>query len=341
MLAVTQEPRRPKTRGKLYDVSVIIVSYNTHEILRRCLQDLKEAATGLSTEVIVVDNCSKDGSVEMLEREYPESIVVQSEVNLGFAGANNCGMHLARGRYIVLLNSDAFLRPDALRAAVEHMDREPEVGLGGARLIDQDGSWQPSPHAFPSPLNDFLILSGLASRFPRSRFFGGPECTWADPMKPAEVDWVTGAFAIIRAEVLALTGYFDEAFFLYYEEVDLCRRIKVLGYKVKYWPDVVAVHLGGESSKRIQNAVLTPFGSQVMLWSFRSKFLYYRKNHRAAALLVRAVDLCWHRLRILRNCFSNREECQRKAANSRTVIGVVKRAWADTRGGRLSPPRPW
>jgi len=186
-----------------------------------------------------------------------------------------------------------------------------------------------------------LLLSGLATRFPHSRFFGRPEWTWADPMQAAEVDWVTGAFAIIRPEALAQTGLFDEAFFLYYEEVDLCRRIKALGYKVRYWPDVVSVHLGGESAKTMQNALLSPFGSQVLLWSFRSKFLYYRKNHRAAAHVVRMVDLSWHQLRVLRNRFSKNAERQRKAANSRTLISLVRRAWAETDGGRVSPPRPW
>jgi GT2 family glycosyltransferase len=336
-----QDIQAREKQSKLYDVSVIVVSYNTCDVLQRCLQDLKDCADGLSLEIIVVDNHSRDGSVEMLEENYPEATLIRSEVNLGFAGANNCALRIARGRYILLLNSDAFLRPGALRRAIDHMEREPQVGLGGGRLIWADESWQPSARAFPSLLNDFLILSGLASRFPHSRFFGRPEWTWADPMEAAEVDWVPGAFSIIRPDVLARTGLFDEDFFLYYEEVDLCRRIKALGYKVRYWPDVVVVHLGGESSKTIRSAVLSCFGSQVTLWSLRSKFLYYRKNHGVTAHLVRLVDLCWHQLRVLRNGFSKHEEHRRKAADSRQVIGLVRRAWADTHGGKVSPPRPW
>lgn len=333
-----QSERKP---NKLFDLSVIVVSYNTRDLLHRCLQHLKEGAEGLSLEILIVDNASRDGSVEMLEQDYPETRVIRSDINLGFAAANNRAMKLACGRYIVLLNSDAFLRPGALRGAIDHMDREPEVGLGGGRLLYEDDSWQPSARAFPSVLNDFLILSGLASRFPRSRFFGRPESTWADPLEAMEVDWVPGAFSIIRPEALTRTGLFDEAFFLYYEEVDLCRRIRAQGYKVKYWPDVVIVHLGGASSKTIRGAVLSYFGSQVTLWSLQSKFLYYRKNHGAASDLARMVDLCWHRLRVLRNCLSKDEVRRQKAADSRTVISLTRRAWIDTAGGKVSPPRPW
>jgi GT2 family glycosyltransferase len=337
----SQELQAQEKQCTLHDLSVIIISYNTCDVLRSCLRHLRECAEGLSLEIIVVDNGSRDGSVEMLETECPEALVIRSDVNLGFAAANNRALQLARGRYFVLLNSDAFLRPGALRRAIAHMGSEPEVGLGGGQLISQENSWQPSARAFPSLLNDFLVLSGLANRFPHSRFFGRPDRTWADPMQTAEVDWVPGAFSIIRPEVLAQTGLFDEAFFLYCEEVDLCRRIKALNYKVRYWPDLVIVHLGGESAKSVRQAARSRSGSQLMLWSIRSRFLYYRKHHGAAAHLVRIVELCWHRLRLVRNCFSRHEECRRKAAESRIVIQLLGRAWTETRGGRISPARPW
>lgn len=342
MSTVTSQELRVREEGsELYDLSVIVVSYNTRDVLRRCFQHLKECAEGLSLEIIVVDNGSRDSSVEMLERDYPEVRLICSDVNLGFAAANNRALRLARGRYIVLLNSDAFLKKGAVRRAIEHMDSDPKAGLGGARLIGEEGSWQPSARSFPSPLNDLLILSGLANRFPNSRFFGRADRTWADPMEASEVDWVPGAFLIVRPEVLAQSGIFDEAFFLYYEEVDLCRRIKALGYKVMYWPDVVVVHLGGESSKTIRGAVLSDFGSQVTLWNLRSKFLYYRKHHAVSVHLVRMLDLGWHQLRFLRNRFSKSDERKRKAAESHTVIKLVRRAWGETDGGRVSPPRPW
>jgi GT2 family glycosyltransferase len=279
----------------------------------------------------------------MLEREYPDVRVIRSAVNLGFGAANNRALLEATGRYIVLLNSDAFLRPDALRRAIEHMDKNPQVGLGGGRLIGETGEWQPSARCFPSILNDFLTLSGLSSRFPRSRFFGRADRTWSDPMKPAEVDWVPGAFSIIKPKALDAAGIFDDEFFLYYEEVDLCRRIKALGYKIFYWPDVVVVHLGGESSKTITQAIMSRAGSQLTLWRMRSALLYYRKHHGNFAFLAYLMERLWHQARFLRNSMGENvsQDRKEKAIESQTISRLMKQAWQDTKGGRVSPPRPW
>ncbi len=323
------------------DLSVVIVSYNTREILHRCFQHLKESADGLKLEIIVVDNASKDGSVEMLEAEYPDIQVIRSEVNLGFGAANNRALLEATGRYVVLLNSDAFLRPDALRRAIDHMEKNPDVGLGGGRLIGPTEAWQPSARCFPSLLNDFLTLSGLSSKFPRSRFFGRADRTWSDPMETAEVDWVPGAFSIISPKALERAGIFDEDFFLYYEEVDLCRRIKALGFKVVYWPDVVIVHLGGESSKTVASAVMSRSGSQLTLWRMRSALLYYRKHHGNFAFFAYLMERWWHQVRRFRNSLSSSQDRKDKAAESRMVSELMKQAWKETNGGRISPPRPW
>ena len=290
---------------------------------------------GPAAEVFVVDNVSRDGSADMVEREFPDVILIRSQVNLGFAAANNRAFPLAKGRYIVLLNSDAFLHPGALRLAVEHMDAEPSTGLGGARLVGRDGSWQPSARAFPSPLNDLLTLTGLSSRFPKSRFFGRFDRTWADQNEPADVDWVPGAFSIIRREALGRVGYFDEAFFLYYEEVDLCRRIRYAGYEIRYWPDVVVVHLGGESSKTVQTVKMSSSGSQLALWRMRSAFLYYRKHHGIAAWFTKQQEKLWHQLRAWKN------RTGPKAEESRVLVSLLDRAWRETAGGAVSPQRPW
>ena len=129
------------------------------------------------------------------------------------------------------MNSDAFLKPGALALSVEHMEKNPNAGLGGARLVGRDGSWQPGARMFPSTLNDLLMMSGLAANYPASQFFGRADRTWANPSEPAAVDWVPGAYSIIRKDVLDRIGGFDQRFFLYYEEVDLCRRIKAAGYR--------------------------------------------------------------------------------------------------------------
>ena len=158
----------------------------------------------------------------------------------------------------MLLNSDAFLTESALARSVAHMDEDPKVGLCGGRLVGRDGALQPSARMFPNVLNDLIVLPGLATRYPESRIFGRLDRTWADALEPAEVDWVPGAYAMVRAEALAAVGDFDPRFFLYYEEVDLCLRLKRMGYSIWYWPDISVVHLGGESSRQIQSLEWSP-----------------------------------------------------------------------------------
>jgi GT2 family glycosyltransferase len=208
--------------GDSVDISIVIVSFNTRNVLRECLQSIERESAGLRIEILVVDNHSSDGSPEMVEKEFPQVRLFRCGVNLGFASANNVALEVARGRYSVLLNSDAFLCPNALTLAVQHMDQRPSVGLAGARLVGRDNSWQPSARMFPSLLTDFFVLTGLASKFPKSHLFGSFDRTWADPMLPAQTDWVPGAFSIIRTEALTKVGPFDPEFFLYSEEVDLC-----------------------------------------------------------------------------------------------------------------------
>jgi GT2 family glycosyltransferase len=320
---------------------VVVVSFNTRDLLRECLSALYAELAGISNEVFVVDSASRDGSADMVEREFPAVRLVRSEVNLGFGGANNKAFALAKGRYVVLLNSDAFLRAQALRLSIAHMDAEPRVALGGARLIGRDGSWQASARMFPSPLNDFLSLSGLAAKFPKSRFLGRQDRTWADQNQPADTDWVPGAFSIIRRTVLEEVGYFDERFFLYYEEVDLCRRIRKAGHLVRYWPDVVVVHWGGESSKTVKTLRMSRSGAQLELWRIRSGFLYYRKHHGSAAWVSKQIEKAWHYARSWKNSFGSSSSRHEKAEESRIVIRLLNQAWRETSGGQASPARPW
>jgi GT2 family glycosyltransferase len=324
------------------DVSVVIVSFNTRDLLRECLTTLAAEAGGVTWEAIVVDNASRDGSAAMVETEFPDVKLVPSDVNLGFGAANNRAFPLARGRHVVLLNSDAFLTPGALARSVAHMDADPRIGLGGARLVGRDGAWQPSARMFPGPFTELFALSGLAGRHPRSRIFGHLDRTWADPMAPARVDWVPGAYSIVRREVLAAVGDFDERFFLYYEEVDLCRRIKAAGWDVAYWPDVEVVHLGGESSKTLTHLTLSGSGAQLTLWRMRSQLMYHRKHHGTlGAWAARQIEARWHGARAWRHRRAKDAEGQAKCAASRSVATLMRRAWDETDGGRTSPPRPW
>jgi GT2 family glycosyltransferase len=323
------------------DVSVVIVSFNTREVLRQCLQSVLDDASGLVCEILVVDNGSTDLSPEMVEEDFPQVTLLRSDVNLGFGGGNNLALRQARGRYFVLLNSDAFFVPGALPLAIRHMDENPQVGLGGCRLIGRDGSSQPSSRCFHSVLGDAIVLTGLAAVFPKSRIFGRFDRTWADPSQPAAVDWVPGAFSIVRPSALQQVGLFDQDFFLYYEEVDLCRRMKKAGIPVWYWPDILVIHLGGESSRQLKSMEFSSRAAQVVLWRMRSTLLYYRKHHGWRVHLARAMEKLLFRAIILRNSFSRQPHRLERVRQHRAMLRLMDQAWRETSGGRISPPRPW
>jgi hypothetical protein len=325
-----------------FDVSIVIVSLNTRDVLRESLESVRGNTRSLRVQTIVVDNNSRDGSQEMVEREFPEVLLIRSQVNLGFGRANNLGFQSAQGRYIVLLNSDAFLTDGALERSIEHMDENQNAGLGGGRLIGRDGSWQPSARKFPTILDDLIVRTGLAARFPHSRFFGRFDRTWANAMEAAEVDWVPGAYSIIRAEVLSAVGAFDERFFLYCEEVDLCKRIKALGYSICYWPDIAIVHIGGESSRQMKAIELSKVGSQLTLWRMRSALLYYRKHSGLlTTALAMTAEIFWYWLRFFRRQFSSNPDRRSSARTELKLAGIMAQAWRETKGGKLSPVQPW
>jgi hypothetical protein len=332
-----------------FAVSVIVVSFNTRDLLRGCIQSVlaecDQLPSGITAEVLIVDNASSDGSPEMVEDDFvaPHSPVrlIRSDVNLGFAAANNLAMEAARGRYLVLLNSDAFFRRGALRLAVQHMDANTTVGVGGARLLGPQGEWQPSARAFPTLWHVFVVFSGLANRYPKSRVFGAFDRTWASPDFQAEVDWVPGAFSIMRREALVKTGLFDERFFLYCEEVDLCRRIKAKRFRVIYWPDVVVTHIGGESSRQLTTLKLSEGDSQVVLWRMRATLLYFRKHHGFRVRAFRALEDTMYTLRWLRNRNSSDPARRERGEEARLFLSLMRQAWQETNGGRISPPQPW
>ena len=340
--AQAETPRRQApVDSRTFDVSVIIVSFNTREVLRQCLQSVLADASGLKAEIIVVDNASTDGSPEMVEQDFPQVIVVRSQINLGFGEGNNVALRMARGRYFVLLNSDAFFVKGSLPLAIRHMDENPAVGLGGCRLIGRDGESQPSSRCFHTVLGDLIVLTGLAAKYPKSKFFGSFDRTWANEHQPAPVDWVPGAFTILRPSALATVGYFDPAFFLYYEEVDLCRRMKDAGIPVWYWPDIVVIHIGGESSRQLKALEYSSRSAQVVLWRMRSTLLYYRKHHGGRVRLAKWMEQALYHATVLRNRWSTNPERRLRERHHRVLISLMDQAWKDTNGGRVSPPRPW
>ena len=246
----------PAPKPASCEASIVIVSFNTCAVLRESLlAATAECATleasGKRAEILVVDNGSRDGSVQMVEAEFPHIKLTKSPENLGFGLANNLAIEQARGRYLVLINSDAFFSPGSLALAIRHMDETPRAGAGGAYLSGRDGTWQPSGRGFPSLVRDLIVHTGLGDGFPRSKVFGRMNRTCDDLNVPAVVDWIVGAFVILRREALEQVGLFDPAFFLYYEEVDLCLRLRNAGWQCWYWPDLLITHVGGESSRRL------------------------------------------------------------------------------------------
>jgi N-acetylglucosaminyl-diphospho-decaprenol L-rhamnosyltransferase len=257
------------------DVSVIIVSFNTAHLLSDAVGKVKaSASTDLSAECIFVDNASSDDSVALIKREFPNDPLIINTTNVGFGRANNQALALAKGRYVLLLNTDAFVAPDTLRKTIAYMDANPKCGILGVRLEGRDGELQPCARYFPTPFNQFLQRTGLYKVFKSVRMVD--DMTW-DHASVRHCDWVVGCYYMVRREVIDKVGLFDPRYFLYFEEVDHCYAAKGAGWDVVFYPDTTVVHLGGESAK--SSGEITKAGRQLSALQIESELLYFRKNH--------------------------------------------------------------
>jgi len=253
-------------------ISVIIVSYNTSSLLKQCLAKLYSHSPEQEMEVFVVDNNSSDDSAAMVKREFPQVDLFVNDENLGFAAANNQAWLRSSGEYILLLNPDAFIKPDAIENTIHFMDVNPECGICGGRLVNPAGGLDPSARKFPTALNKFFTLSGLRSRFPDSSLFSGHEFGGFDHKSILEVDWVPGTFTMYSRKMLEKTGLFDERFYIYFEETDLCYNAKKAGWKVYFLPSAEVVHVGGASSKTRKELIFDKGAFQVLkfrMWTCR------------------------------------------------------------------------
>ena len=251
-------PFNIQKKVRTMDLSIIIISYNTKDLLLSCVSSIKKNTKKVSYEIIVVDNASSDGSVEVLKRlGGPEVKVVLNKENFGFAKANNQGIKIAKGRYILLLNSDTGVEDNILDEMLGYMEASSKTGIAGCALRSKDGSLQATGGYFPTLprvvswmffLDDIPLLDRLIKPFhpmhEKSFFYKGE----AFFKKAAPRDWVTGAFFLVRRKVLDEIGLLDEDFFMYTEEVDFCYRAKRKGWEVWYLPKWAIVHLGGASS---------------------------------------------------------------------------------------------
>ncbi len=255
------------------DLTVIIVNYNTKQLLRPCLDAVRASAEGLRVQVIVVENGSRDGSAEVLEAECAGCELIVNETNVGFGRANNQALPRAKGRHVLLLNTDAFVDSGTFRATLRYMDEHPATAVLGVRLVGRDGDLQPSCRYFPTPWNDFLSRTGLARFFPGTRLVD--DMSWAHDT-PRSCDWVPGCYYLVRKSVVDAVGLFDPRYFLYYEEIDHCRSVKAAGGEVTFFPGTSVVHIGGESAK--SDSELTA-GRQISALQVESGLLYFRKHH--------------------------------------------------------------
>jgi N-acetylglucosaminyl-diphospho-decaprenol L-rhamnosyltransferase len=270
------------------DLGIVILNWNTKDLLRRCLQTVLASEGDFSYDVIVVDNASTDGSRDMVRTEFPPVTLIANDENLGYPRGNNIGLRKLgydddgvrddAPRYALLLNPDTEVPPDALYQMIRYMDANPMVGVAGPKLVLPDGSLDLAcRRSFPSPLVAFYHYSGLAKRFPDSPRFARYNMTFADPDQEIEVDSVVGAYMQVRREALAQVGLLDETFFMYGEDLDWAYRIKKAGWTVFYNPAVTVKHVKRAASRKSNRASME---------FYRAMLIFYRKHYRATTPLL-------------------------------------------------------
>ncbi len=270
--------------GRSTDVGIVIVNWNTRDLLRECLQSLQASDPSVIRQVVVVDNASSDDSVAMVRAEFPLVGIIVNPINGGFSQANNLGLKaLGFGksgasastapRYALLLNPDTVLPPDALRKMIDRMDADPKIGIAGPRLTMLNGKLDLAcRRSFPTPEISLWRMTGLSKLFPKSRRLGRYNMTYLDEHLETEVDCVVGAFMMVRREAIAQVGLLDEAFWMYGEDIDWAFRIKQAGWKVLYYPKVTVLHVKRAASR------LNP---RARLEFQRASLIFYRKHYAA------------------------------------------------------------
>ncbi len=253
------------------DISIIIVNWNTRDILRNCIASIYAQTKDTEFEVIVVDNASTDDSPEMVKKEFPKATIVENLENRGFAAANNQGIRIAKSRYMLLLNSDTVVLDQAIAKIISFAEDNPDAAVVGCKVINPDGTLQRTCFMFPSLLNMFLSSTYLYKLFPKSRFFGREQMTWWNRNDIREVNAVSGCFMLVRRKAIEQIGLMDEQFFMYAEETDWCYRFKKAGWRVVFAPVAEIVHLGGQSTSQKSGEMIVELRLSIL------KFI--RKHH--------------------------------------------------------------
>lgn len=283
------------------ELSVILVSYNTEIVLKESLRRITNYTQNIPTEIIVVDNASSDNSVNMVRTGFPQVKLIECRKNKGFAAGNNIGIKIAVGNYVLLLNSDAFVSPDTVEKSIKTMRENPKTGILGIQQICPNGDPQVSARTIPNAWHKFLVISGLRAHYPKHYLFGCPDYGNKNLNKITTVDWISGAYFLIRKEVIDQIGLLDEKYFMYYEEVDYCMAAQKAGWTVKYDPTIKVIHLGGASTVGTGKSV-SQKSRQVLEYRFESEIYFYLKNFsRLSAYLNTLVEIFWNKLIIMKN----------------------------------------
>ena len=249
------------------DLSIVIVSWNTAALLEQCLASVYASPPPVAFEVIVVDNVSTDGSVELVRRQFPQVRLLVNEHNVGFARANNQAIEASAGQYVLLLNPDTEVKPGALELLWRFMESRPEVGAAGAMLLNPDQTLQPSCYQLPNLPREFWRMFHLDALWP----YGVYRMAGWDSKVSREVEVLQGAALLLRRTALNQVGPLDPDYFIYTEEVDLCYRLQQAGWSLYYVPQAQVVHYGGQSTQQV--------AAEMFVQLYQSKLLFFRKHH--------------------------------------------------------------
>ena len=263
------------------DLSIIIVNYNVKEFLQNLLHSIEKASSNISHEIIIVDNSSDDGSVELIREKFPSVKLIANTENLGFGKANNQALKIAVGKYLLIINPDAIVSENTFDKMIRFFEDNPEAGLAGCKILNPDGTLQLAcRRSFPGPWTSFCKVTGLSNLFPKSKLFARYNLTYLDEDQTYEVDAISGSFMMMRKETYDKVGGFDEEFFMYGEDLDLCYRIQQAGFKVFYVHTTQIIHYKGESTKRSRLDETKMFYDAMHL---------FVKKHFSSSFLVEAI----------------------------------------------------
>lgn len=296
-------------------VSIVIVNYNVRFFLEQCLQSVQAGTNGIDAEIFVVDNNSTDGSVEYLRPKFPEVIFIENKDNPGFSKANNQAIEQCRGEYVLILNPDTVIGEDTIRTLCFFMDENGNAGASGVKMLDGCGVFLPeSKRSFPGPWVSFCKLFGLSRLFPNSKLFSRYSLPHLNPDKQHKVDVLAGAFMFVRREALDKAGLFDEAFFMYGEDIDLSYRLKLAGYDNYYLPERI-LHYKGESTRHKDRKHIHAF--------YNAMLIFYKKYYPRSGWFMRILITIAVWIKALwTSCFGrkNATTARHKAKNRRLLI---------------------